>query len=138
MMNRAIGATVSPPKDFESARSLDSDHATQHAPRATLIVGLVVFIVYFLAARTMSPGWDEGYTWKRIDALEPWVKRWFQPGVSMSDQLSATTLGRHWQFSREEPDGHGPFYALLSYAGHATTRGFLSPPTSYRLGSIAL
>jgi hypothetical protein len=109
-----------------------------HSLRWTWIVGLLVFTAYFLAARTMSPGWDEGYTWKRIDALEPWVKRWFQPGVSTSDQFSAAMLSRHWQFSREEPDGHGPFYALLSYAGHSLTRGFLSPPLSYRVGSIAL
>jgi len=138
MMNKPNRATVLAPNDFESTAPFDSDLTTRHVPLATFLVGLLVFVVYVLAALTMSPGWDEGYTWKRIDALEPWVKRWFQPGVTARDQLSAATLSRHWQFSREEPDGHGPFYALLSCAGHSVTRGFLAPPVSYRVGSIAL
>jgi len=106
--------------------------------RISLVVSLLVLGVYLPAAGTIATGWDEGYTWKRIDALEPWVRRWFQPGTSVGDQLSAATLSRYWQFSREEPDGHGPFYALLSNAGHELTHRLFGPPMSYRVGSVAL
>jgi MFS family permease len=103
-----------------------------------LVVGFFVFTIYFTGSFWLPPGWDEGYTWKRLDALEPWLAAWFSPQVSWSQQMSKEMLERHWQFSREEPDGHGPFYALLSLAGHTLTASFLPPPVSYRIGSIAL
>src|SRR5690606_21544460 len=47
-------------------------------------------------------------------------------------------IQEHWRFSRAEPDGHGPFYALVSLAGYELSSRWLPPPMSYRLGSIVL
>ena len=105
---------------------------------AAVGVGLLVFVTYFLAARDIAPGWDEGYTWDRIMNFGPWFTAWLQPGVDVGSQFTKEMMFYRWPFSREEPDGHGPFYALLSYFGHVSTSSFLPELMSYRIGSITL
>ena len=52
----------------------------------------------------------------------------FQPAV----------LEDFWRFSRKEPDGHPPFYALIGVAGWRIVRGWVDPLTSYRFGPMVL
>jgi hypothetical protein len=59
------------------------------------------------------------------------ISRW-------AELFSAPVLEHHWRFGKEEPDGHGPFYALLSLVGYTTIGRWLDPPLSFRIGSVIL
>jgi hypothetical protein len=102
-------------------------------------LGAAVWISLLIASRGFPLVWDEGYTFERQDALRPWLAELFDPaGRPWPKLFSKAVLDRHWRFSRAEPDGHGPFYALLSLAGLGATSWVLPPPVSYRVGSITL
>ncbi|HZW33592.1 MAG TPA: glycosyltransferase family 39 protein, partial [Isosphaeraceae bacterium] len=47
-------------------------------------------------------------------------------------------LDRFWQFSRAEPHGHPPFYALLGLAGWRLSHRGLAPLAAYRFGPMLL
>lgn len=132
-MNAVPSASDSPPLPGS-----DSEHGPRTSLAAAVFVGILVFVTYFLAARQIAPGWDEGYTWERIYTFEPWFTAFLQPSVDVRNQFTSEMMFYKWPFSREEPDGHGPFYALLSFVGHVCTRSFLSELMSYRIGSITL
>ncbi|MGL5096314.1 MAG: ArnT family glycosyltransferase [Planctomycetia bacterium] len=99
-------------------------------------VGFIVLAAGLWSIQTMALGWDEGYTFDRLELLEKWFQR---TAASPFDPANFTpaVLEKQWRFSRAEPDGHGPFYALLSLSGHWLTQHFLSPPTSLRFGTAA-
>jgi multisubunit Na+/H+ antiporter MnhC subunit len=106
--------------------------------------------------------WDEGFTVEREERLREWFaraagnpspSRAWSPSLSKlerrSDYLkragadaespwSRGSLRFYWQFAREEPNGHPPFYALLGLAGWAGSHRFLPPPGSYRFGPATL
>jgi hypothetical protein len=103
------------------------------------VIEMVVFLGLVFVVHDFALGWDEGFTFDRLGVLEPWLARVIDPATNQRTRLfEADVIERHWRFSREEPDGHGPFYALLSLLGHALTHWILAPPNSYRVGSIAL
>jgi hypothetical protein len=97
----------------------------------TLFVGIASVITFL--ARDRALVWDEGMTLQRLDLLDDGLSR-LQAGEIPFDTFAA----QYWRFSRTEPDGHGPFYALLSWAGHRATRWILPLPLAYRMGSILL
>lgn len=126
-----------------SNADVSQDQKLPPTTKRLLLEGTLVWaacvVAYSIAAKDLALGWDEGYTFARVEAVRPWVhgvisldsasrRRWMQPKV----------VHEHWRFSREEPDGHGPFYALLSLAGFELSSRWLPPPMSYRLGSIVL
>ena len=107
--------------------------------------------------------WDEGFTVEREERLREWFSRvggessplgwawtpWLskldrratylrEAGSSASSPWSRASLRFYWQFAREEPNGHPPFYALLGLAGWAATHRALPPLESYRIGPAAL
>jgi hypothetical protein len=84
--------------------------------------------------------WDEAYTVRRERTLREWFTGLFHapPGATFRTSFSAQVLERSWPFSREEPDGHPPFYALLGLAGWWLTHDALHPLTAYRFGPMAL
>ena len=107
--------------------------------------------------------WDEGFTVEREERLREWFalvvgdtspsNRARPPASSKLEPRSAylrrtgseagspwgrEALRYYWQFAREEPNGHPPFYALLGLAGWAVSHRVLPPPGSYRLGPAAL
>ena len=47
-------------------------------------------------------------------------------------------MERFWPFSRKEPDGHPPVYALLGLAGWRITRDWVDVLTAYRTGPMGL
>jgi hypothetical protein len=106
--------------------------------------------------------WDEGFTIEREERLQEWFARaagqgspaaaW-SPLLSKLERRSAylrragpeaespwsrESLRFYWQFAREEPNGHPPFYALLGLTGWAVSRHVLPPPGSYRFGPVVL
>ncbi len=98
-----------------------------------------------LAALLVSSGdyamvLDEGFTIDREKTLAQWFDRVVEPppGTSRSEYFQQGVLERYWKFSRREPDGHPPFYALLGLAGWRLVRDWVTPLTSYRFGPMAL
>jgi hypothetical protein len=106
--------------------------------------------------------WDEGFTVEREERLQEWFARalgqaspvaaWSpilsklerrseylkRAGPTAESPWSRESLRFYWQFAREEPNGHPPFYALLGLAGWAVSRHVVSPPGSYRFGPVVL
>jgi hypothetical protein len=131
-----------------------------------VVAGLVAAGTLALLLATLNDygmAWDEGFTVEREERLREWfarvagdtspASRAWSPTLSKlerrSDYLrragpeaespwSKESLRFYWQFAREEPNGHPPFYALLGLAGWAVTRHVLPPPGSYRFGPAAL
>ena len=84
--------------------------------------------------------WDEALQVRRERVLQKWFADVFHPrggGISRS-AFSREALERSWPFSREEPDGHPPFYALIGLAGWWLTHDVLHPLTAYRFGPMVL
>lgn len=119
--------------------SKDKSEAGRQGARGTrrLLESLVVFAIV-LAAMIQSIHdfaivWDEGMTFERQELVrQGWEL------LQKGDLAFAQVVDFAWRFSREEPDGHGPFYALLSMAGEWVSRSFLDPPASFRFGGAAL
>ena len=116
----------------------------QSRPRSTLAAALLLSVLALLVllgtSRHFGMVWDEGYTVLRDRLLEKWFSRLGAP-VSASAWRVAfqkDTLDRHWPFSRAEPDGHPPFYALLGLAGWRISRLWLRPLDAYRFGPMVL
>jgi hypothetical protein len=84
--------------------------------------------------------WDEGHTVRRDRLLADWFSRLAAPaeGHTRWEAFTDRALDRSWPFSREEPDGHPPFYALLGVAGWRLSRDWLGPLASCRFGPMLL
>ncbi len=107
--------------------------------------------------------WDEAFSVEREERLAEWfgrvagadparVRAWSpqlsnlegraeylrSAGASAGSPWSRASLRFYWQFAREEPSGHPPFYALLGLAGWALAHPFVSPLVAYRVGPAAL
>jgi 4-amino-4-deoxy-L-arabinose transferase-like glycosyltransferase len=132
---------------------------------AAISAGLSSAVLLLLTLTLSDHGlaWDEGFTVERVDRLREWfswvgndtaaAKRAWSPassnleprpeylgrlGPSAGSLWERETLRFFWPFAREEPNGHPPFYALLSLAGLAATWDILPPPACYRFGPASL
>ena len=132
---------------------------------AAISAGLSAAVLLLLTVTLSDHGlaWDEAFTIERVDRLREWFswvggdttasRRAWSPASSNleSRPVYLTRLGptagspwRHetlrffWPFARQEPNGHPPFYALLSLAGLAATENILPPPARYRFGAASL
>ncbi|WP_435018177.1 ArnT family glycosyltransferase [Tundrisphaera sp. TA3] len=126
-----------------------------------IVAGALALLVATLGDCGMA--WDEGYVVERVDRLREWFARvagddsaagrawtpflsWLEgrtaylqkAGSTAGSPWSRESLRYYWQFSREEPNGHPPGYALLSLAGWIATHRFLPPLQAYRSGPSAL
>jgi hypothetical protein len=114
------------------------------APRghwATAIAVAALALAALLAtSRDFAMVFDEGFTVYREEILAEWFGRFAGEAgpAARAEALEPGVLETYWQFSREEPDGHPPFYALLGLAGWRLTRGLFHPLTAYRFGPMAL
>jgi hypothetical protein len=101
---------------------------------------LVVFAALLATSPDFGMAWDEGFTVERERVLGLWFERLIAPppGWHRFQALDQRELNWGWPFSREEPDGHPPFYALLGLAGRLVSSPFVGQLTSYRAGPIAL
>jgi hypothetical protein len=130
---------------------------------ATGLIAAGVLTLLLVTLNDYGMTWDEGFTVEREERLREWFARvagddsprsqaWSPvlsklerrstylrtAGPAAESPWSRESLRFYWQFAREEPNGHPPFYALLGLAGWAATHHILSPPGSYRFGPALL
>jgi len=107
---------------------------------APLGISIVALAALLGTSVDYGMAWDEGYTIRREQLLDEWFHRALAP-VRPEEWLLAfekPDLDRYWRFSREEPHGHPPFYALLGLAGWRLSQRWLSPLDAYRFGPMLL
>ena len=117
------------------------------APAAALLVAASTLALMVATEPRMAMVWDEGYTLGREARVWSWLhalrdpsasaKAWVPPwrGLNLVEDrrtpplpaeidtraklFSADAIAWFWPFSREEPHGHPPFYAIVGVAGDA-------------------
>ncbi len=99
-----------------------------------------MFASLVATSRDFGLAWDEALTIGRERDLATWFGQVFDPPFSgaRARAFREASLDRYWRFSRAEPDGHPPFYALLGLVGWKLTHRWCSPLLAYRLGPMAL
>ena len=122
-----------------NVRERSGPASTIDALFAALIAGAVLCTLV-ATSRDYALVFDEAFTVDRELTLSEWFARVVKPppGTSRSEFFSPEALETYWRFSRAEPDGHPPFYALLGLAGWRLARGWFDPLSSYRFGPMAL
>jgi hypothetical protein len=107
---------------------------------APLGLAVAIFVALLATSRDYALAFDEAFTIDREITLAQWFAEVLEPpaGSTRADYFSRAVLEHYWRFSRHEPDGHPPFYALLGVAGWWCSRGWLDPLAAYRFGPIAL
>jgi hypothetical protein len=105
-----------------------------------VLIAAAVLSTLVATSRDYALVFDEAFTIDRELTLARWFTGVVEPprGARRSDFFSPEVLESYWRFSRAEPDGHPPFYALLGLAGWRLARGWLDPLSSYRFGPMAL
>jgi hypothetical protein len=105
-----------------------------------VLIAAVVLSSLLGTSRDYALVFDEAFTVDREITLARWFTTILEPpqGSKRSDFFSRELLENYWRFSRREPDGHPPFYALLGLAGFWLLRGWVDPLTSYRFGPMTL
>ncbi len=130
---------------------------------APWVVGLGVLALMGATLGDYGMAWDEAFSVEREERLAEWFGRvgggggggpraWSpsnsnlegraeylaRAGAAAKDPWSRPSLRFYWQFAREEPSGHPPFYALLGLAGWTATHRFVPPLVAYRVGPASL
>jgi hypothetical protein len=107
---------------------------------AAVAIGFAALLALLTTSRDYGMVWDEGHSIRRERMLADWFTWLINPPShrSRAEAFSRRNLEIYWPFSREEPDGHPPFYALLGLAGWAIARGLFPPLTAYRFGPMVL
>lgn len=77
--------------------------------------------------------WDEGMTLARIDLIQLGWAEWRSGRITFPEFTET-----YWRFSRAEPDGHGPFYALWSMLWSPIGNMLFERPAADRFGSALL
>ncbi len=103
-------------------------------------IAAAVLSTLVATSRDYAMAFDEAFTIDRDVTLADWFAGVIRPapGRNRADYFRPAVLEQSWRFSRKEPDGHPPFYALLGVAGWWLVRGWLDPLTAYRFGPMAL
>src|SRR6516225_1826627 len=88
---------------------------------AAVAIGFAALLALLTTSRDYGMVWDEGHSIRRERMLADWFTWLITPPShrSRAEAFSRHNLEIYWPFSREEPDGHPPFYALLGLAGWA-------------------
>ncbi len=105
-----------------------------------VLIAAAVLAALLGTSRDYALAFDEAFTIDREITLAQWFAAVLEPprASNRSDFFSREVLEDYWRFSRQEPDGHPPFYALLGLAGWWLVRGWFDPLTCYRFGPMAL
>ena len=114
--------------------------AARLTTREAIALALAALLVYLATSADTGMVWDEASTVRRERVLQKWFAHVFDPGAGSTrwSAFSEKALERSWPFSREEPDGHPPFYALVGLAGWWLTHDVLHPLAAYRFGPMVL
>ena len=107
---------------------------------APLGMSILALAVLLGTSAQLGMVWDEGYTVRRERLLDQWFLRVLAPVGHGGWRLAfhKPDLDHYWRFSREEPHGHPPFYALLGLAGWRLSHRWLPPLEAYRFGPMLL
>jgi Dolichyl-phosphate-mannose-protein mannosyltransferase len=107
---------------------------------APLALSIMVLSALLATSAQYGMAWDEGYTIRRERLLDQWFARGADPARPGGwwPKLNQTDLDRYWRFSREEPNGHPPFYAILGLAAWRLSHRWLPPLEAYRFGPMLL
>ncbi len=107
---------------------------------APLIVTALTLAALMATGPQFGMVWDEGYTVRRDRSLDAWFGRVLSATgpIRLRAAFAKPVLDHDWPFSRAEPDGHPPFYALLGAAGWRLGHRWLAPLQAYRLGPMLL
>jgi 4-amino-4-deoxy-L-arabinose transferase-like glycosyltransferase len=105
-----------------------------------VIVSALTLLVVLATGPQFGMVWDEGYTVRRDRLLNEWFGRVLSVTslARVQEEFGKPALDHYWPFSRAEPDGHPPFYALLGAAGWRLGHRWLPPFQAYRLGPMLL
>ena len=105
-----------------------------------VLVTTIILAALLSTSRDYAMAFDEGFTVNRERVLARWFSAVVNPpaGFTRSDVFSREAMERFWPFSRKEPDGHPPVYALIGLAGWWVAHAWVAPLTSYRIGPMAL
>ncbi len=107
---------------------------------APIGISALVLLTLVTTSTRFGMAWDEGYTVRRERLLDQWFQIAFTPtrpgGLWLAFEKAA--LDRYWLFSRAEPNGHPPVYALLGLAGWKLSHRWLPPLEAYRFGPMVL
>jgi hypothetical protein len=106
----------------------------------SIFVAVISLAILLVTSRDYGMVWDEGHTIRRELILGSWLEWIVRPPArfTRADAFSETAFQKYWPFSREEPDGHPPFYAMIGLAGWSITHTFLEPLDAYRFGPMLL
>ncbi len=117
-----------------------SAHRPRFAVTVALALSVVALLVLLGTSRQFDMVWDEGYTVRRERLLANWFSQVSASAEAGQWRLAfqKRVLDRYWLFSRDEPHGHPPFYALLGLAGWRLSRLWLLPLGAYRFGPMLL
>ena len=96
---------------------------------ASLALSGLVLLTLLATGPQFGMVWDESYTVKRERLLNAWFAGFLTMAGSGQWRTSFTkaVLDHYWLFSREEPHGHPPFYALVGLAGWRLSHRWLAP-----------
>ena len=111
------------------------------SPRRVLtavFLAAVALVVLLATSRDYAMVWDEGHTIRRERTLLKWFALVAEGGSSREEAFTAKSLAAFWPFSRAEPNGHPPFYALLGLAGWWVSHRWVDPLSAYRFGPMIL
>jgi len=117
---------------------------SRYANAIDALIAVLITAAVLAALWGTSPNYamvfDEAFTIDREMTLAEWFAAVLEPpkGSQRAEFFSRQVIENYWRFSRREPDGHPPFYALLGLAGWWLARGWMDPLTSYRFGPMAL
>ncbi|MDR3638942.1 MAG: glycosyltransferase family 39 protein [Isosphaeraceae bacterium] len=126
--------------DASTAPASDRAGASWRDGTIALVLATAATTLLLATGPDFGMVWDEGYTVRRERLLDDWfrlVATPLQRGGGWA-AFEKSRLDHNWPFSREEPDGHPPFYALLGLAGWRASRRWLPPLEAYRLGPMVL
>jgi 4-amino-4-deoxy-L-arabinose transferase-like glycosyltransferase len=107
---------------------------------SAFVAGGIALVALLFTSPHIGITWDEGYTIRRDRSLD----EWFGLLASQASRggglrsFDKAVLDRYWPFSREEPHGHPPLYALLGVAGWKLSHRWLPPLNAYRFGPMCL
>jgi hypothetical protein len=105
---------------------------------ATVACGTSILLTSTIGRPVIT--WDEGFSIRREERMRNWFRLMVsppQPGMR-GRLLDESVIHDLWQFAREEPDGHPPFYAVIGNLGWLAGHAWLPPIQAHRLGPIAL
>src|SRR5262249_3594994 len=101
-------------------------------------MSVLVLSILLVTSPQFGMVWDESFTVKREQILDNWFEKYILPAEAAQLRLGfrKAALDRYWLFSRDEPHGHPPFYALIGLAGWRLSRHCFAPLEAYRFGPM--